>query len=233
MTRPFVSVLIDTYNHEGFIEQALVSVLEQGLSAEEMEVIVVDDGSADNTSAIVRKFAPRVRYLFKPNGGQASAFNVGIPEMHGEIASFLDGDDWWAQDKLPKALEQLARNPDIGAVGHGYYEVYPNGQRPRAFVLEKPYRLHLGDLATASLFSHLRCFLGTSRITLRKGILDRVLPVPEELVVEADEFIFTLAVAIGGALILDEPLRSEEHTSELQSPCNLVCRLLLEKKKIT
>src|SRR3989442_6535306 len=126
--------------------------------------------------------------------------------MHGEIASFLDGDDWWAQDKLPKALEQLARNPDIGAVGHGYYEVYPNGQRPRAFVLEKPYRLHLGDLATASLFSHLRCFLGTSRITIRKGILDRVLPVPDVLVVDADEFIFTLAVAIGGALILDEPL---------------------------
>src|SRR5437879_12724685 len=112
MTRPFVSVLIDTYNHEGFIEQALVSVLEQGLSAEEMEVIVVDDGSADNTSTIVRKFAPRVRYLFKPNGGQASAFNVGIPEMHGETASFLDAADGCAQDTLLTSLEHLAVSPD-------------------------------------------------------------------------------------------------------------------------
>jgi len=206
MTRPFVSVLIDTYNHERFIEQALVSVLEQGLSAAEMEVIVVDDGSTDNTSAVVRKFAPRVRYLFKPNGGQASAFNAGIPEMRGEIASFLDCDDWWAPHKLPKALQQLARNPDIGAVGHGYYEVYSDDRPLSVVVPEKPFRLHLRDVATARLFSYLRGFFGTSKITTRRALLDRILPIPEELVIEADEYIFTLAPAIADAIVLDEPL---------------------------
>ncbi len=59
MSRPFVSVLIDTYNHERFIEEAIVSVLEQDVSAAEMEVIVVDDGSTDDTPAIVRKCAPQ------------------------------------------------------------------------------------------------------------------------------------------------------------------------------
>ena len=65
MPEPILSVVIDTYNHERYIEQAIVNVLEQGLSPSEMEVIVVDDGSTDNTSSVVQKFVPRVRYLRK------------------------------------------------------------------------------------------------------------------------------------------------------------------------
>src|SRR5437016_4709938 len=114
MPRPFVSVLVDTYNHEHFIEQAIVSVLEQDVSPAEMEVIVVDDGSTDNTPAIVRKFIPRVRYLRKANGGQASAFNAGIPKTHGEVVALLDGDDWWAKGKLSTVLEQMAKHPEVG-----------------------------------------------------------------------------------------------------------------------
>src|SRR5271154_7189482 len=100
MGRPFVSVLIDTYNHERFIEKAIVSVLEQDFPATEREILVVDDGSSDSTPEIIRKFAPQVRLLRKVNGGQASAFNAGIPECRGEVVSFLDGDDWWAPHKL-------------------------------------------------------------------------------------------------------------------------------------
>ncbi len=77
MTTPIVSALIDTYNQEHFLEQALVSVFEQGLSPSELEIVVVDDGSTDNTASLVAKFAPRVRYIHKKNGGQVSAFNAG------------------------------------------------------------------------------------------------------------------------------------------------------------
>ena len=97
MTTPHISVLIDTYNQERYIEQAIVSVLEQDFPAGEIEILVVDDGSTDRTPEIVNKFVPRVRYLRKENGGQASAFNACIPELHGRIVSFLDGDDWWAR----------------------------------------------------------------------------------------------------------------------------------------
>jgi len=207
MSKPFVSVLIDTYNHERFIEQAIVSVLEQqGLSMAEMEVVVVDDGSTDDTSVVVQRFVPRVRYLRKANAGQASAFNAGIAETRGEIVAFLDGDDWWTPNKLRVALEQLERNPDIGAVGHGQYEVYPDGRPNGLVVPEKTYRVHLHDLATAQLFTYLRWCLGTSKITIRRAVLERILPIPEELVIEADEYIFTLAPAIAPALVLDEPL---------------------------
>ena len=206
MPKPFVTVLIDTYNHERFIEQAISSVLEQDFPPSEREILLVDDGSTDNTAAIVRKFVPQVRYLGKANGGQASAFNAGIPEACGEVISFLDGDDWWAKDKLRTVVEQLEKNPEVGAVGHGYYEVYSNDQPPKLFVPEERFLLRFRGAEDVRLFTHLRCFLGTSRFTVRRPVLDRILPVPEELVVEADEFLFTLAVAIGGALVLDQPL---------------------------
>jgi len=206
MPTPLVSVLIDTYNHERFIEQAIVSVLEQDVSAGEMEVIVVDDGSTDSTPAIVQKFSPRVRYLRKANGGQASAFNAGIPETRGEIVAFLDGDDWWTKGKLRVVLDQLAKRPDVGAVGHGFYEVDSASNPHCVLVPERAYEVHLGTAAEARLFSQLRGFLGTSRFTARKAVLDRILPIPEELVVEADEYIFTLAPAIAPAVVLNEPL---------------------------
>ncbi len=107
MAKQFASVLIDTYNHERFIEQAIVSVLEQDFPATDREIVVVDDGSTDRTPEIVRKFEPRVRLLRKENGGQASAFNAGIPECQGEIIAFLDGDDWWAPNK-PTALSTFS-----------------------------------------------------------------------------------------------------------------------------
>jgi len=199
-------VLIDTYNHERFIEQAIVSAIEQDFPAGEREIIVVDDGSTDSTAVITRKFAPHVRLIHKPNGGQASAFNAGIPECKGEIVSFLDGDDWWLPNKLQVAACELEKNSALGTVGHGLYEVYPSGSPLGVVVPERNTLLHLQDLPTARLFTHLRCFLGTSRITIRKKLLGQMLPFPEELVIEADEYMFTLAPALAPVLVLDKPL---------------------------
>ncbi len=204
MSTPRVSVLVDTYNHERFIEQAIVSVLEQDVS--EMEVIVVDDGSTDNTPSIVRKFIPRVRYLRKANGGQASAFNAGIPETQGEVVAFLDGDDWWAKDKLRIVLDKLASNPEIGTVGHSIFEA--DAETGRALPIRPLGEccLRLTSPEEALLFTQMKCFMGTSRVAIRQTVLKQVLPIPEELVVEADEFMFTLAVAFGGAVVLERPL---------------------------
>src|SRR5712672_4829691 len=116
MSTPFVTALIDTYNHESFIEEAVASVLQQDFPASETEILVVDDGSTDRTPEIVRKFAPRVRLLRKPNGGQASAFNAGIPEAQGEVIAFLDGDDWWAPGKLTGVADVFARDAEVGLV---------------------------------------------------------------------------------------------------------------------
>jgi glycosyltransferase involved in cell wall biosynthesis len=200
-----VSVLIDTYNHERFIEKAITSVLDQDFPASEREIIVVDDGSTDCTAEIVRRFEPQVRYLRKSNGGQASAFNIGIPECCGEIISFLDGDDYWLPGKLARVMDVLAKNPDVGIVGHAIKEELPDGAE-RVSAPEKEERFRLDSLAAARVFRLRKSFLGTSRMTIRAALARRILPVPEELVFEADEYLFTLGAALSEAIILREPL---------------------------
>src|SRR5208283_1680434 len=111
MARPIVSVLIDTYNHERFIEQAVDSVLAQDFPASDREVLVVDDGSTDKTPEILRKFEPNIRILRKANGGQASAFNLGIPLCRGGIIAFLDGDDFWVPNKLRVIADTMRADP--------------------------------------------------------------------------------------------------------------------------
>src|ERR1700678_2541390 len=124
---PRITIIIDTYNHERYVEQAIVSVLDQDFPEAETEILVIDDGSTDRTPEIVRKFEPRVRLLRKENGGQASAFNAGIPEATGEIVAFLDGDDWWAPNKLSRVLETINADPSLGIVGNGIVMVQLDG----------------------------------------------------------------------------------------------------------
>src|SRR5258708_407864 len=113
--KPLVTVLLDTYNHEKYIEQALVSVLEQGFSAPELEIVVVDDGSTDGTPGIVGKFGPRAKHVRKKNGGPASACNAGFAGSRGELVALLDGDDWWAKGTLKAWRDALQQTPELPA----------------------------------------------------------------------------------------------------------------------
>lgn len=205
MARQFVSVLIDTYNHERFIEQAMVSVLDQEFPAADREIIVVDDGSTDRTPEIVKKFEPRVRLLRKENGGQASAFNAGIPECQGQVVAFLDGDDWWAPKKLQFVAEALASDESIGLVGHGITEVHRDGEQRTELLREVP-RFRVDSEAGARAFRLRKSFLGTSRMTYRADLLRQIGRVPEALIFEADEYLFTVAAFLAEVAILREPL---------------------------
>ena len=205
MGKPFVSVLIDTYNHERFIEQAIVSVLEQDFGEADREIIVVDDGSSDHTPEIVKGFEPRVRLVRKTNGGQASAFNVGIAECHGEIIAFLDGDDWWAPGKLKAVSETLEGEPAVGIVGHGITEVYADGREHIELLREVP-RFRIDSKEGARLFRLRKSFLGTSRMTLRAEVARRIGQVPEGLTIQADEYLFTLAAVFSDVVILRDSL---------------------------
>lgn len=205
MSRPFVSVLIDTYNHEKFIEQAIASVLKQDFAVSDREIIVVDDGSTDRTPEIIKKFEPQVRLLRKQNGGQASAFNFGIPQCCGEIVAFLDGDDWWEPNKLTRVCAALAADFSVGIVGHGIISVPQDGTQ-REETLKEGFLFSASDLDGALMFRRRGAFLGTSRMTIRAELLRRIGPVPEPITIQADEYLFTLAAVMSRARILPEAL---------------------------
>lgn len=200
MPLPFVSVLIDTYNHERFIAEAVESVLAQDFPAANREILVVDDGSTDRTPEILRKYEPRIRVLRKVNGGQASAFNHGIPECRGEIIAFLDGDDWWAPNKLQAVCDTMAANPAIGMMGSAFDEVQA-GKPPKTITRVEEIRVNLSNAHEAEIFRLHRPYFGTSRLALRSDVARRCLPVPESLVFEADEYLFTMAAALAGGIV--------------------------------
>ena len=206
MGTPLITALIDTYNHERFIERAITSVLEQTVSAEAMEILVVDDGSTDRTAAIAEKFAPRVRVLRKKNGGQGSAFNAGVPEARGEFVALLDGDDWWAPDKLVTVVQAFAEHPEAGIIGHGFFHA---DDQSCAFERVLPGAAELLDFTSVEKierFRPLRSFFGTSRVAYRRDILQKILPVPDGIVIEADEYLWTVGLCLGPAVVLSQAL---------------------------
>ena len=213
MTKPILSVLIDTYNHERYIEQAVVSAIEQDFPASDYEIVVVDDGSTDRTPEIVRKFAPRVRLLSKKNGGQASAFNAGFAELRGDVLAFLDGDDWFAQGKLKAVMNAFEKEPEAAAIGHGYYEVRGDSSETRVCTPAQTKFVHLATPEAAREAMLYWPFLLMGALTVRRKVLEKIMPIPEVLVFSADGPI-SITSMTEGVRILDQPLFYYRHHAE-------------------
>jgi glycosyltransferase involved in cell wall biosynthesis len=107
---PRVSAIIPTYNRAGIIEEAVDSVLAQDYT--DFELIVVDDGSTDNTSEVLARYGDNVRVLFQENKGVSAARNRGIAEASGKLIAFLDSDDLWLPQKLSTQVEFFHQRPD-------------------------------------------------------------------------------------------------------------------------
>lgn len=107
---PTISVVIPTYNRAALLPEAITSALEQ--SSAPLEVIVVDDGSQDDTAAAVAPFGSAVRYIRQPNAGVGAARNTGVRAATGEWVAFLDSDDTWERDKLALQLAALGAVPE-------------------------------------------------------------------------------------------------------------------------
>ena len=113
---PLVSVVIATYNMALYLPLAVRSALEQ--TYKNIEVLIVDDGSTDDTRSAVAPLLldPRVRYLVQENRGQAAAKNHGVRDSSGAYVAFLDADDLWAPEKLALQLPLFARSQELGIV---------------------------------------------------------------------------------------------------------------------
>ncbi len=115
---PGISVIIPTYNSARFLPQALDSVFAQDYPW--VEIIVVDDGSTDETLQAIRPYRDRLTYLHQENAGSAAARNAGLAQAQGEYVVFLDADDWLLPGKLQQQADILQAQPDVGLVHSGW-----------------------------------------------------------------------------------------------------------------
>ncbi|MCK5568484.1 MAG: glycosyltransferase family 2 protein, partial [Spirochaetes bacterium] len=104
-----VSVIIPTFNRAYVLRRAVESVLSQSYG--EYEIIIVDDGSTDDTARVLEHFKKHVRVFYSPHSGVSKTRNTGIERAGGEWISFLDSDDYWFSEKLEKQMSYLKNNP--------------------------------------------------------------------------------------------------------------------------
>lgn len=125
---PKVTVIIPTYNCATYISRAIDSVLNQkGCDNCDIEVLVIDDGSTDQTQKIVQKYGKNIYYIYQENRGVCRSRNRGIELAQGEFVAFLDADDWFLPGKLAAQLAIFRENPDLGIVHSGWYRVDEGG----------------------------------------------------------------------------------------------------------
>ena len=107
-----ISVIIPVFNGETYLAAAIESVLGQNLSP--AEIIVVDDGSYDQTQSVLRGFRDHIKTVHQTNRGPAAARNAGLDIATGEMIAFIDADDLWPRDHLRRLLECLHKSLNIG-----------------------------------------------------------------------------------------------------------------------
>jgi len=125
MPRPRISVVINNYNYGALIDRALDSALAQDEPC--TEIIVVDDGSRDESRSVLERYRERVHLIFQDNQGQAAAINAGVRASRGEFICFLDADDWWAPGKLTAIVAAFNADPHISLVYHRLQPVLSDG----------------------------------------------------------------------------------------------------------
>jgi len=129
MSEPLVSVVIPTYNRADYIAETIESVL--GQTYENIEIIVIDDGSTDSTRELVERFTPRVRYVWQENSERGASRNHGLRLAGGEFIAFLDSDDLWLPDKAAEGVDFLTAHPAVGLIGTDAMQIDGEGKENR------------------------------------------------------------------------------------------------------
>lgn len=133
-THPLVSVIIPTYNRALTVGESIDSVLNQ--TYPNIEAILVDDGSTDETPAVLRSYGDRIRVVTQTNAGPAIARNRGIAVARGEIIALLDSDDQWMPDKIARQVSSLNEaGPEVTASLCNCTVLYPSGGRTSTFAI--------------------------------------------------------------------------------------------------
>ncbi len=199
---PLVSIILNNYNYGHFLAASIDSALAQTYAP--IEVIVVDDGSTDNSRHILAGYGDRIRLVLKANGGQSSAFNAGFAVSNGDYIAFLDSDDLFTPNKVARMMEIASAN-DVGWLFHHLQwtdaELNP---------LETP-----GNGYSTGVYDFRQAFVGgrcnfagpaTSGLIFTRSLMERMLPAPEALQISTDNYLKYSALALAPGYYTTEQL---------------------------
>lgn len=187
LKKPLVSVIIPTYNSASFVAQSVESVLQQ--TYENIEIIVVDDGSTDDTETVLAPYKDKIRYIKKTNGGPSAARNLGITEAKGEFIAFQDADDIWLPEKAALQVEHFQQNSHFGVVFTGSVRFNENGLLDSN--IRKGYTVPTGMVFDRLLTEH---FVAMPSVMVRKSCLDEI-GLFEETLIGNEDFNLYLRLA--------------------------------------
>lgn len=201
---PLASIIINNYNYGHFLSEAIDSSLKQTYSC--IEVIVVDDGSTDNSREIISRYKEQIIPVLKENGGQASAFNAGFEASRGDIIFMLDSDDIFIPEKVAEIVKVFGQYQDIGWCFHRLRFVDSNASKFIKLSHESgsrgcDFRGHLvqGNLPFTSP--------ATSGLCFTRSLLQQILPMPQASGVNiSDYYLKITALALSKGFFLDEQL---------------------------
>ncbi len=197
---PAASVVIPAYNAAWCVGKAIDSVLAQDFT--DREVIVVDDGSTDDTAAVLATYGEAIRVVRKANGGMSSARNAGIAAARGEFVAFLDADDWWLPGKLGKQVALMRQRPDVGFSSTAARVEDPQGRLLNLWTCDRADH----PILLALFASNAGIAGGSSALMARRRLLERVGPYDESLGGVEDGDLWMRLAAVSDYACLPEPL---------------------------
>jgi len=206
---PLISILINNYNYGRFLPQAIDSALDQTYS--NFEIIVVDDGSTDNSQEIILNYGDQIIPIFQKNGGQASAFNTGFANSRGEIICFLDSDDIFLPEKLIEIANVFIADSDIGWCFH-ILDLFVDDDHLEK--LQKPIigssgKVDLRSLIKQGKFLFPNVNMATSSSCFRRSLLEQILPMTEDIRITSDDYIKYISVGLTPGFILFKNLAKQ------------------------
>jgi len=207
--KPQLSVIIPTYNYAHYITIAIDSVLNCNFNQDEIEIVIVDDGSTDDTQKVLNKYIadPRIRYIYQNNQGKASATQVAIDNALGEYIFNLDADDYFLPNKLQQVVNISNANPHVVHVSHPAlcWVVEKDTKSPEPLPQEILNKKNNGKDLLSFFYKRRILFGGGSTFAARASAL-RSFRIPQAVDMFIDEYLLLFTLNQGDSFFLAEPL---------------------------
>jgi glycosyltransferase involved in cell wall biosynthesis len=199
-----VDIVIDNYNYGRFLAAAIDSALAQ--RDPEAHVIVVDDGSSDDSREVIGRYGGRIAAVLKDNGGQASAFNAGWAHCRGDAVIFLDADDVLLPGATSRIAGAFAASPGVVKVQYRMAVIDQAGRPTGTLMPAAHVRMPSGDVRRSELtFPFDLPWMATSGNAFSAAALRRIMPIPEdEFATSADWYLRHLIALLGDVVSLRE-----------------------------